>query len=490
MPATKHLGIGLLLLVLLQGVIADEQIDYDEVIDYEDALQKILKYFEGQRSGKLPPNQRVTWRGDSALNDGKDNNIDLVGGYYDAGDNVKFGFTMAYAVTMLAWSVVDLGPSFEHKNELENTLAAIKWGTDYFIKAHPQPNVLYAQVGDGDSDHDCWQRPEDMTTPRTSYKIDEKHPGSDIAAQTAVALAAASMAFNKTDPNYSALLLIHGQQLFDFAKTYRGLYSNSVPSGSKFYPSSDDQDELLLAASWLYRATLDGSYLSYIDNYNGTGWIRGMFSWDDKYVGVQLNIAKLILDHKLKREGKWAVYMTALHSFLCHCMQLGGDDVRRSPGGLSWWAEWNNLQYTTSATFVATIYAKYSGWEAFECEHENGTPRLLLKYAQSQVQHMTKMHGMSYMVGFGTKYPTQIHHRGSSIVSIKTNPSPVSCKGGFDTWFNRSASNPNVLEGAVVGGPDQFDSYHDLRSNYKQAEASISIAAPLVGVLAASEVIE
>lgn len=41
-------------------------------VDYGTALTKSLLYFEAQRSGKLPPNQRVQWRGDSALNDGKD----------------------------------------------------------------------------------------------------------------------------------------------------------------------------------------------------------------------------------------------------------------------------------------------------------------------------------------------------------------------------------------------------------------------------------
>lgn len=40
--------------------------------DYAAALTKSLLYFEAQRSGKLPPNQHVTWRDDSALNDGSD----------------------------------------------------------------------------------------------------------------------------------------------------------------------------------------------------------------------------------------------------------------------------------------------------------------------------------------------------------------------------------------------------------------------------------
>lgn len=43
--------------------------------DYEDALGKAILFFEGQRSGKLPPSQRVQWRGDSALSDGKSQNV-------------------------------------------------------------------------------------------------------------------------------------------------------------------------------------------------------------------------------------------------------------------------------------------------------------------------------------------------------------------------------------------------------------------------------
>ena len=39
--------------------------------DYKDALGKAILFFEGQKSGKLPASQRVNWRGDSALSDGK-----------------------------------------------------------------------------------------------------------------------------------------------------------------------------------------------------------------------------------------------------------------------------------------------------------------------------------------------------------------------------------------------------------------------------------
>jgi hypothetical protein len=139
--------------------------------------------------------------------------VDLTGGYYDSGDNVKFGLPMAFTVTMLAWGVVEHARPLAAAGELRNALAAVRWGADYLTRAHAAPETLYVQVGDGDSDHSCWQRPEDMDTPRTAYSIDASRPGSDVAAETAAALAAAAVAFRRLDGRYSAMLLGHADQV-------------------------------------------------------------------------------------------------------------------------------------------------------------------------------------------------------------------------------------------------------------------------------------
>lgn len=69
-----------------------------------------------------------------------------MGGYYDAGDNVKFGLPMAFTMTMLSWGVIEYEGVIVGAGEFGHALEAIKWGTDYFIKAHTQPNVLWAEV--------------------------------------------------------------------------------------------------------------------------------------------------------------------------------------------------------------------------------------------------------------------------------------------------------------------------------------------------------
>lgn len=70
--------------------------------------------------------------------------VDLVGGYYDAGDNVKFGFPMAFTTTMLSWSVIEFGGLM--KGELQNAREAIRWATDYLLKATAHPDTIYVQV--------------------------------------------------------------------------------------------------------------------------------------------------------------------------------------------------------------------------------------------------------------------------------------------------------------------------------------------------------
>lgn len=81
--------------------------------NYAELLQKSILFYEAQRSGKLPEGSRLNWRGDSALEDGKDVGHDLTGGWYDAGDHVKFGLPMAYSAAVLSWSVYEYRDAYE-----------------------------------------------------------------------------------------------------------------------------------------------------------------------------------------------------------------------------------------------------------------------------------------------------------------------------------------------------------------------------------------
>jgi hypothetical protein len=60
---------------------------------------------------------------------------------------------------------------------LDDGRKAVKWATDYFLKAHIAPTEFYGQVGRADLDHAYWGRPEDMTMERPAYKINTSRPG-------------------------------------------------------------------------------------------------------------------------------------------------------------------------------------------------------------------------------------------------------------------------------------------------------------------------
>ncbi|WOL05355.1 hypothetical protein Cni_G14083 [Canna indica] len=478
----------LLLCSLLSSASADG-------FNYRDALSKSLLFFEAQRSGKLPADQRVKWRGDSALKDGYSEGVDLVGGYYDSGDHVKFGLPMAYTVTMLAWGVIEFEKQIVAAGQLEYALDAIRWGTDYFVKAHKQPDVLWVQVGDGDTDHVCWERAEDMTTPRTAYKVDCEHPGSEVAAETAAAMAAASVAFRPYDSKYSDLLLLHARQLFSFADTYRGRYDDAVHAVRKYYPSSSGfSDELLWAAAWLYEATDDKQYLNYVAEnaglLGGTGWAVTEFSWDNKFAGLQVLLSKVLVSGD--GDSQIAVlkqYKAKAEYFLCACLQKNnGDNVDMTPGGLLYFHDWQNMQYVSSAAFLMAVYSRHLKMAGAELSCPDGqiSPHDVMKFAQSQADYILGKNpkSMSYMVGYGSYYPTHVHHRGASIPSIFALPSVVGCVDGFNNWYQNKNSDPNVIEGALVGGPNLKDEFNDDRCEYEQTEPSISASAPLVGLFA------
>ena len=58
-------------------------------------------------------------------------------------------------------------------------------------------------------------RPEDMTTDRTGYSISATNPGTEQAAESAAALAAASIVFQPTDIEYAQLCFNHSKSVWD-----------------------------------------------------------------------------------------------------------------------------------------------------------------------------------------------------------------------------------------------------------------------------------
>ncbi|XP_042466226.1 endoglucanase 8 [Zingiber officinale] len=448
---------------------------------YKDALTKSILFLDAQRSGKLPPDSRIPWRGDSGLDDGKLGNVDLVGGFYDAGDNVKYGLPMAFTVTTLAWTALAFGPELRAAGEMESVQDAIRWGTDYFLKASAKKNQLWVQVGDPVADHDCWVRPENMKTPRTLYKIDEKTPGTEIAAETAAAMAASSVVFRKHNHTYSRSLLNKAKLLYEFARNYKGTYDGECP----FYCSfSGYNDELLWAASWLYVATKSPKYRSHIKE--GISASVAEFSWDLKYAGAQVLLTGLHLTGELGLND----FKTQADNFVCAVLpDTAFRQIYISPGGLIHLRDGANTQYVTSTAFLLDVYGRIlmKSNQTVSCGTQRIEPCRLEEFAKRQMDYLLGSNptGRSYMVGFGKNSPTQAHHRGASVpVMSAEEGKAVACPMSFVKWFNKDQANPNELTGAIVGGPDRYDNFNDQRWESSMLEPCTYINSLAIGPLA------
>ncbi|MFI9008354.1 glycoside hydrolase family 9 protein [Actinosynnema sp. NPDC053489] len=437
--------------------------------NYGEALQKSIWFYDAQRSGDLPEDNRVNWRGDSALRDGSDVGLDLSGGFYDAGDHVKFGLPFGASMTMLAWGAVENRDAYENSGQLRYLLSNLKWGTDWIIKAHPSPNVVYGQVGKGDDDHKWWGPAEVMQMARPAYKVDASCPGSDLAGEYAAAMASASMVFKPTDPTYAATLLTHAKQLYSFADTYRGKYSSCITDSANFYNSwSGYQDELVWGAIWLYRATGDASYLAKAkaeypklstEPQSTTRSYKWTIAWDDKSYGAYALLAKLTGEAEYVADAnRWLDYWTTGYN---------GNRIRYSPGGQAVLDTWGSLRYAANTAFVALVY---SDWlrdrDATKAAtyHDFGVRQI--NYALGD-----NPRNSSFVVGFGANPPRNPHHR--------------TAHGAWADTMQEPVTSRHILYGALVGGPStNNDAYVDSRTDYVANEVALDYNAGFTGALA------
>ncbi len=401
------------------------------------------------------------------MQDGADVGQDLTGGWYDAGDHVKFGFPMASTTTLLAWSVYEYREGYEQSGQLDEVLDNIRWATDYFIKAHTAPNEFWGQVGNGTADHNWWGPAEVMPMTRPAYKIDAAHPGSDLAGETAAALGAASIIFKETDPSYSAQLLQHAKELYNFADQYRGKYSDSITDAQQFYNSwSGYADELSWGAVWLYLATQDQNYLDkaiaasdlWGTNQQGQWDYKWTHAWDDKHYGAQLLLARITGDPRYVQstERNMEFWTTGVSGT--------GEKITYTPGGLAHLDQWGALRYSANQAFLAFVY---SDWVSDATKKINAR-----SFAEQQILYMLgdNPRNSSYVVGFGDNSPQHPHHRTSH--------------GSWADSQSVPANHRHVLYGALVGGPSKTDAYTDSIGDYVSNEVATDYNAGFTGALA------
>lgn len=444
--------------------------------NYGEALQKSIYFYEAQQSGVLPDWNRTEWRGDSTVNDGSDHDIDLSGGWYDAGDHVKFGFPMAASATMLAWGVVEYPAAYEQSGQMGHIKNNLRFISDYFVSAYIEPSILYGQVGKGSSDHAWWGSAEVIevssraAADRPSYAISASCPGSDLAGETAAALAAIAMVFADDDPTYSAQLISKSRQLYTFAQTYKGKYSDCITDASAFYNSwSGYQDELVWSALWLHKATGEQSYLDAAktdyaalntENQTSIKSYKWTHAWDDKSYGSYVLLSQLTNDEEYRADAeRWLDYWSTGYN---------GERINYTPGGLAQLDSWGATRYSANTSFIALLYSDYLN----TVDPTNSRVNAYKDFAIGQMEYIMgdNPKGIPYQIGMADNGPKNPHHRTA-----------------HGSWSDSSAvpeQSRHLLVGALVGGPGSGDSYEDDRDDYIANEVATDYNAGFTSALA------
>ena len=440
----------LLLIILLVFLIPVNTpiISAEPSFNYAEALQKAIYFYECQQAGPLPSWNRVQWRADATMNDY------VTGGWYDAGDHVKFNLPMAFSASMLGWALYEYPEGFDAAGQriyMENNLRFV---LDYFVDCNKGSSVVY-QIGDGAADHKWWGPVEviekEMERPYFTGK------GSAVTAQMAAALAIGSIVFD--DDNY----LSNAISLFELADTERSDATYTEANG--FYDSwSGFWDELTWAATWIHLATDDIYYLEKAESYVefwSTEQQSDILSykwghcWDDVVYGTQVLLARITNKDIYKESSERHLdYWTTGYN---------GNRIKYTPKGLAWLDQWGALRYATTTAFVASVYADWEG-----CSSDKKI--IYEDFAKSQIDYALGSTGRSFVVGFGENPPQRPHHRTSHGAWADTDKEPD---------YHR-----HVLYGALVGGPNQNDQYVDKIDDFVCNEVACDYNAGFVGILA------
>ncbi len=445
------------MLFSLAGTLPTETAEAASDINYAEALQKSLFFYECQQAGELPDWNRVEWRADSTTDDF------IPGGWYDAGDHVKFNLPMAYSASMLAWGLYEYGDGVEKVGQFETYQNNLEYALDYLAACDLGDEIVF-QVGNGTEDH-TWWGPVELY----AYGINEgsvyKRPYyaasegcSAVFAEMAAALAAGSAALkgksSKTDS-----YLEHAVHIFEMADASKSddTYNDSNAAG--FYRSSHFYDELFWAANWLYIATGEQQYLdkatSYIPNLGlelGTNELKYSWCqcWDDVQQGGMLLYARSTKDTK---------YINQVKKHL----DYWNNDVEKLDGGLRWLATWGCLRYAETAAFLAAV-ASDTLLTGSDAEKYKDFYETQINYALGD-----NPLNFSFEVGYSDSYPLNPHHR--------------TAHGSWKNDIYEPVTNRHILYGALVGGPNQDGTYEDDRNNYINNEVATDYNAGFTAML-------
>ena len=415
--------------------------------NYAKLLQYSMYFYDGNMCGDdVDSASAFDWRGDCHTGD------EVVGGFHDAGDHVKFGLPAGYSAATLGWGYYEFKDAYDslgqtaHLKEITNRFC--KYFKDCTVLSGDTVSKFCYQIGEGGggNDHGYWGPPETQESIKGSRKAFWTSSGaSDIAAEYAAALAVNYLNFGNAED------LKYAEALYKFSTQYNQCATDGT---NGFYTSDTYEDDQAWAAGFLYLATKDDKYKNFMDNFFATGNRQ----WGEVYTPLGWSNAEsgaAALYGEIAGDWKWA------NSY------VSKNCTDKSTFWMPSWASWGSARTNTAMQLVAMVISKhtdndYSDW----CKAQMG---MILGDNST---------GKNLVVGFNGNSPKYPHHRAASGHAY------TSSDEATPTW---DAENGHVLVGALVGGPtsSDFSTYNDSIKDAVSNEVALDYNAAFVGAAAA-----
>jgi endoglucanase len=261
---------------------------------YSDYAEVILKYIRQQRCGYNPFLDQACHKKDGRTMYGPmpdSTYIDVSGGWHDAGDHLRYLMTSGNTVCRLLFSYrenrnkfVDRYDYWGHAgaNGIADVLDEAKWGLDWMLKMHPEPDQLFHQVAD-DRDHMYFELPYADSSnygwgkgqyrvvyyangkPQGLFKYQNTSTGiANLAGRYAAAMAMAADIWtgDLKNPGYAAICLQAGREVYDMGKKQPGCQEGTPCRAPYRYHEITWLDDMEWGAAELFKVTREEHYLA------------------------------------------------------------------------------------------------------------------------------------------------------------------------------------------------------------------------------------
>lgn len=436
--------------------------------------------------------------------------IDASGGWWDAGDYLKFVETASYTDAMLLAGVRDFPAEMGASAGTANFSAEARFGAEWLLKMwDDSTQTLYYQVGIGAgngktiSDHDIWRLPQaDDNYGGTSslYRYIRNRPvfragapGSlispNLAGRDAASLALAYQVFKASDPTFANKCLLAAQHIFDLA--------NTAPSGNlltvipfSFYPETEWRDDLELGATELYDALALGTPPAGLPHTDPLFYLQKGAQWANAYITGPNDAADTLNMYDVSGLAHYELYgamtkagnpaglattqaalVADLKKQLDKAVAQAGKDPFQFGFG---WAQWDTTTHGAGLSVMASEYDELTGTTAYA----DWSGRWLANILGANAW------GASFIVGDGSKFPNCLQHQVANLVGHLDGTSPV-LVGAAVEGPNKAATRGSVsgMIACPANGVDTYAQFNgtaefqDNMQSYDNTEPAIDLTA-------------